>query len=131
MVVIGAGVTGAVAALRLADAGCDVVVVDAHDAGAGSTAASTGLLMYQTDTELAELEALVGADRAVASWNAGRAALDDIAALCRPEPHRLDCGFARRPGLYLATSNREATRLRTESRAPAAARLHRRVARGR
>ncbi len=115
VVVIGAGVTGAVAALRLADAGCDVVVVDAHDAGAGSTAASTGLLMYETDTELAELEALVGADRAVASWNAGRAALDDIAALCRPEPHRLDCGFARRPGLYLATSNREARRLRTES----------------
>ena len=31
--VIGAGVTGALAALRLADAGCDVVVVDAHEPG--------------------------------------------------------------------------------------------------
>ena len=112
--VIGAGVSGALAALRLAQAGADVLVVDEHDAGAGSTAASTGLLMYETDTELATLAAAVGIERAVASWRAGRDAIADIERLCMPHPRRLWCGFHRRPGVYLATSRRDAARLRDE-----------------
>ena len=102
VVVIGAGVTGAIAALRLADAGCDVVVVDAHDAGAGSTAASTGLLMYETDTELAELEALVGVDRAVAAGTPGRAGArrhrDAVPARAAPARLRLRAPTRTLPG---------------------------------
>jgi glycine/D-amino acid oxidase-like deaminating enzyme len=113
--VIGAGVTGALAALRLAEAGASVVVVDEHDAGAGSTAASTGLLMYETDVELAPLVAAVGVERAVTSWRIGRDAIGDIERLCRPHPKRPWCAFYRRPGVYLATSKRDAARLRDES----------------
>ena len=40
--VLGAGITGALVAWRLASAGCDVVVLDRNDVGMGSTAASTG-----------------------------------------------------------------------------------------
>ncbi len=42
--VLGAGITGALAASRLAAAGCDVVVLDGNDVAMGSTAGSTGLL---------------------------------------------------------------------------------------
>jgi glycine/D-amino acid oxidase-like deaminating enzyme len=112
--IVGAGVTGALAAQRLAEAGADVVVVDEHDAAAGSTAASTGLLMYETDTELARLVDLVGVERAVASWRAGRDAISDIERLCRPHPARPWCHFHRRPGAYVATSRRDAARLREE-----------------
>lgn len=55
--VLGAGITGALVAHRLARAGLDVVVVDRHDVGLGSTAASTSLLQYETDTPLSDLVA--------------------------------------------------------------------------
>ncbi len=55
--IVGAGITGALVAHHLSQAGCDVVVLDRHDAAAGSTAATTGLLQYETDTPLTALAA--------------------------------------------------------------------------
>ncbi len=112
--VVGAGVTGALAAHLLSADGCDVVVVDRQDVGLGSTAASTGLLMYETDTELAELAASVGLERAVASWARGRAAIDALERVCAGTSPETRCGFVRRPSLYLATSRAEAKRLAAE-----------------
>jgi glycine/D-amino acid oxidase-like deaminating enzyme len=110
--VIGAGVTGALTAQTLCAAGHDVVVLDQHDVALGSTAACTGLLQYETDTDLGELVEKTGIARAVASWKAGRHAIDAIARLCRD---RLPpCGFARRPSLYLATTRTEESQLREE-----------------
>ena len=42
VVVLGAGITGALVARALALEGADVLVVDRHDVGIGSSAASTG-----------------------------------------------------------------------------------------
>ena len=41
--IIGAGITGALVARELTNAGANVVVVDRRDVASGSTAASTGL----------------------------------------------------------------------------------------
>jgi glycine/D-amino acid oxidase-like deaminating enzyme len=110
--VIGAGVTGALTAQTLCDAGHDVVVIDQHDVAMNSTAASTGLLLYETDTDLGELIERTGVSRAVASWRAGLQAIDGIARLCR---RRLPpCGLARRQSLYLATTRGEEARLQAE-----------------
>ncbi len=73
VVVIGAGITGALAAFYLACAGVDAVVLDKRDVGAGSTAASTALLQHAADTELVDLIPLVafGGKRArpdIAGW---------------------------------------------------------------
>lgn len=54
--VLGAGITGALVAHRFAADGIDVVVVDRSEVGHGSTAASTALVLYELDTQLAELE---------------------------------------------------------------------------
>ena len=109
--VIGAGVTGALTAQTLCAAGHDVVVLDQHDVAMSSTAASTGLLQYETDTDLGGLVERTGTARAVASWKVGRDAIDAIARLCRDLP---PCGFVRRPSLYLATSRSEESHLRDE-----------------
>ena len=111
VVVIGAGITGALAAHRLSEAGCDVVVVDRHDAGWGSTAASSGLLLYETDTTLTDLAATLGIDTAVRSWRLGREAIDQIERLC---DWLGPSGFARRPSLYLASSRWAARGLKSE-----------------
>ena len=55
VVVLGAGITGALVARALALEGADVLVVDRHDVGMGSSAASTGLLQYATDRSLTSL----------------------------------------------------------------------------
>ena len=110
--VIGAGVTGALVAHRLGEAGASVVVVDKRDVASGSTAATTGLLQYETDTSLLELSDSVGLDCGVRAWRLGLAAIDAIERLCVEIGD--SCGFARRPSLYLASSRRDARILAQE-----------------
>lgn len=112
VVVIGAGVTGAVVSYELTKAGADVVVIDRRDVASGSTAASTGLLQYETDTSLEQLAARFGIDRAVRVYRLGLEAIDAIAQICEEVGDR--CGFARRSTLYLAASRRHARALARE-----------------
>jgi glycine/D-amino acid oxidase-like deaminating enzyme len=110
--VIGAGVTGALVAHILATVGADVIVLDKRDVATGSTAATTGLLQYETDTSLVELAQAVGEEQAVRAWRLGLAAIQTIEDRCREVGD--DCGFARRPSLYLASSRRDGRRLAVE-----------------
>ena len=106
--IVGAGITGALAAHRLSEQGCDVVVVDRHDVAAGSTAVTTGLLQYETDTSLSDLATTVGEDCAVRSWELGLRAIDTLETLSD------GCHFARRPSLYLASSRWDVKQLKAE-----------------
>lgn len=83
VVVLGAGITGALAAWHLAEAGLAVVVVDQRDVAAGSTAASTCLLQYEVDTPLHRLVDLVGEDHAVRAYRACHDGLKKLARLDR------------------------------------------------
>ena len=83
VVVLGAGISGALVAWELAETGVDVVVVDKRDVATGSTAASTSLLQYEVDTPLHRLAELVGEDHAVRAYRACHAALGTIARLDR------------------------------------------------
>jgi glycine/D-amino acid oxidase-like deaminating enzyme len=114
VVVVGAGVTGALVADRLTAAGADVVVVDRRAVARGSTAATTGLLQYDTDTSLCEIARRHGMAAAVRVYRLGLQAIDAIAGLTR----ELDggCGFARRPSVYLASRPADGAALREELR---------------
>jgi glycine/D-amino acid oxidase-like deaminating enzyme len=70
VVVVGAGITGALIARMLVEAGLDTIVLDRRDVGWGSTAASTALLQYEIDTELLPLSKLVGRENALAAYKA-------------------------------------------------------------
>ncbi|HET8623053.1 MAG TPA: FAD-dependent oxidoreductase, partial [Gemmatimonadales bacterium] len=52
--VVGAGITGALIAWHLVEAGLSTVLIDRREVGWGSTAATTALLTYELDTSLAE-----------------------------------------------------------------------------
>lgn len=101
VVVLGAGITGALVARALALEGADVLVVDRHDVGMGSTAASTGLLQYATDASLTSLIAELGEEDAVRIYRMGLAAVSTIETLCLELGDA--SGFQRRPSLYLAS----------------------------
>lgn len=109
VVVIGAGVTGGLVAHQLTRAGANVVVLDRRDVASGSTAATTGLLQYETDTALAELTAVAGEPAAVRAWQLGLEAITEIESLCAELGD--ECGFARRDSMYLASSRRDARHL--------------------
>jgi glycine/D-amino acid oxidase-like deaminating enzyme len=55
VLIIGAGITGALIARTLISEGLDVVVVEQRDVAWGSTAASTALLQYEIDTHMTDL----------------------------------------------------------------------------
>lgn len=78
VVVMGAGISGALAADALCSDGHDVVVVDKRDCGHGSTAASTALLQYEIDTPLRELIKKVGVDHAVRSYQLCLKSIEDL-----------------------------------------------------
>ena len=112
-VVVGAGVTGALVAHYLADAGVDVVVIDRRDVATGSTSASTALLQYEIDVELQALIDLIGVADAVRAYQLLVEAIDAIERLVGELGD--DCGFSRKPSLYLASRRGDVARLEREA----------------
>lgn len=68
VVIMGGGISGALMAYHLVNAGVDCMLVDARTIGLGSTCASTALLQYEIDTPLCELKDKVGLKNAVRSY---------------------------------------------------------------
>jgi glycine/D-amino acid oxidase-like deaminating enzyme len=112
VVVVGGGITGACMALELSRIGASVVVIDRRDAASASSAASTGLLLYDTDTSLAELSRILGDRRAVRVYELGLEAITWIDDFRRSAGH--DCGFQQRPSLYLASARSDVSQLAEE-----------------
>jgi glycine/D-amino acid oxidase-like deaminating enzyme len=109
--VVGAGITGALVADELSRHGHDVVVLDSCDVGWGSTAASTALLQYESDTHLGDLAARVGMDDAVRTYRACAEAIPALQARARAVGA---VHFARNDSLYLASRAGHCARLRQE-----------------
>jgi glycine/D-amino acid oxidase-like deaminating enzyme len=110
--VIGSGISGALTALYLVRAGLDTLLIDQGELAAMSTAASTGLLMYETDYSLVELSSLVGEQHAVHVYRRGLAAIQKLEELADQLPDR--CGFAHRPCLRFASRRGHVKSLRRE-----------------
>ena len=115
VVVIGAGITGALVADALCADGRDVMVLDRRQPGLGSTSASTALLQYEIDRHLTDLTEEVGRERAEAAYLACRHGLASLRRLCRELD--ADIGLHARPSVYLASRRDRIPALRAEARA--------------
>jgi glycine/D-amino acid oxidase-like deaminating enzyme len=111
--VVGAGLTGALVAYILAGEGIDVVVVDRRDVARGSTAASTALLTWELDVELAALIDRLGKGAALRAYRASLEAVATIGRIAASLP--MDCGFVTRSSLYLASHPGDRDRLEREA----------------
>jgi glycine/D-amino acid oxidase-like deaminating enzyme len=100
ILVVGAGISGALVAEALSADGHEVTIVDRRGPARGSTPASTALVEYEIDTPLIELARKTGTYRAARAWQRSRLAVDAIAARTRELDIR--CDMARRDSLYLA-----------------------------
>lgn len=103
--VIGGGITGALVAWHLCNAGLATVVVDKRHIGMGSTAASTAMLQYEIDIPLYKLIKLVGERTAVESYKASYQSIPDIKAIVSKLNADLD--FKMRPSLQFASFKKD------------------------
>jgi glycine/D-amino acid oxidase-like deaminating enzyme len=111
-VIVGAGITGAFLAERLTRRGSKVVIIDRQQPERASTAASTALLLWETDAPLRELEDRLGFTAAAGVYRRSHGAVRDIAGLIAGLG--ISCGFAPRDSLYLAGDKLDRADLREE-----------------
>lgn len=115
VLVVGAGISGAIIAEALSDAGLDVVIADRRGAVQGSTAASTALLQYEIDTPLSVLSERIGRERAERLWRRSRLAVDALRE--RTRALGIKAEQATRDTLYLSGNVLDAAGLEAESEA--------------
>jgi glycine/D-amino acid oxidase-like deaminating enzyme/nitrite reductase/ring-hydroxylating ferredoxin subunit len=100
-VVIGGGMTGVSTAYQLKRAGLTVALVERDRCGHGDTGHTSAHLTAITDGRFPDLVKAFGRDHAEAIWDAGFAALGEIARTVHDE--QIDCDFTWIPG-YLTES---------------------------
>ena len=110
--IMGAGITGALVAWYLTEAGVPCVVVDRRHVATGSTAASTSLIQYEIDTPLHELARRIGYAPALKSYQLCLEAIDELERLSAHK--ELDCCFERKASLQFASFKKHALPLKQE-----------------
>lgn len=118
VVVVGGGITGLSTAHALARAGFKVVLVERDRLCRGDTAHTTAHLTYMTDTRLSDLVRTCGEETALASWAAGRRAMEHIRATA--SALGTDVGLVEVPGYLVAEEgadlDKETSKLKEECR---------------
>ena len=112
VVVIGAGITGALVADALSAEGLSVLVLDRRAPASGSTAASTSLLSYEIDVNLVDLSGMIGEERAVGAYRLSQGSVQDLSALAAQLPQ--SSGFVHCASVRLASQRRHGTKLQQE-----------------
>jgi glycine/D-amino acid oxidase-like deaminating enzyme/nitrite reductase/ring-hydroxylating ferredoxin subunit len=110
--VIGAGIVGLTAALRLSREGARVVVLEARRIGSGTTGNTTGKVSSLNGLHYARLTESFGEETARAYGEANEAGLATIAALV--EELGIECDFRRKPNYTYAEAGGERGQLERE-----------------
>ena len=112
IVVLGAGITGALVSHKLVEAGKEVVVVDRRHVGMGSTAASTALLQYEIDIPLHELINKVGEKNAIRSYCLCIDAINELEKITEGDNGNTE--FLRKPSLLFSSYIKDVSQLEKE-----------------
>lgn len=112
VLVVGAGMSGTLAAYKLAKAGKQVAVVDKGRTGRGSSSANTGLLQYASDTMLSEFVDTIGERDAVLFYRMCLEAMDELTELAGKLPG--ETGYRLRDSIYYASREEDVEKLRRE-----------------
>lgn len=100
VVVVGAGITGALITHALLDCRYEVILIEKRDVGFGSTAATTAMLQYEIDVPLFKLAKAIGEENAVLCYKEGISAIYKLNKLIKE--HKIECGFKLRQSLYFS-----------------------------
>ncbi|MBV9558710.1 MAG: FAD-binding oxidoreductase [Pseudolabrys sp.] len=111
VLVVGAGLTGALMADVLSEAGLKVVMAERRKPLAGSAMATTALIQFELDTPLLHLGEKIGDRSAQRVWLRSKRAVDSL----KSRAGSIDCQWCDRSTLYLAGSLLSGKALRDEA----------------
>lgn len=109
--IVGGGISGALLAYFLTQAGISCIVLDARSIGLGSTCASTSLLQYEIDVPLHRLIQTLGYEKAVQAY---RLCADSINTLGKISETIGLSEFHFRPSVYFAARENDLAYLEEE-----------------
>lgn len=115
VIVVGAGISGALVAEALTRAGKSVLILDRRPPVRGSTPASTAMIQHEIDVPLTRLRRAIGKDHADRAWLRSVRAVKDLIALAKKL--KIDCQMRPKPALYLAGNEMGGRALTAEARA--------------
>lgn len=111
VLIIGAGITGSLAAYELARHGHKVIVVDKRPVAYGSTSASTALLQYEIDTHMVDLAKQFGEENAALAYKSCIEAINKLQTIATQFN---DVEFIRQKSLYTTRKKPHLKDLRDE-----------------
>jgi glycine/D-amino acid oxidase-like deaminating enzyme len=118
VLIIGGGISGALAAFYLTEAGIPATVVDGRTIGLGSTCASTSLLQYEIDIPLTELSEKIGEKNAVTAYHLCYESISALEKICKKIKAPW---FDRKQSLFVASYKKDLELIRKEFTARKAA----------
>lgn len=104
ILIIGSGITGALIAHELCEAGFECCVIDKRPPSTGSSIASTALLQYEIDIPLFKMIEQIGEYNAVTAYKACLHAISDIASVLKKTGVEGD--FKQVPSLFFASNKK-------------------------
>ncbi len=120
--IIGMGVSGAMIAEALTEAGHSVVCIDRRGPLLGSTSATTALVQFEIDQPLSLLSLKIGKQKAERAWRRSRLAVMNLKA--HIDELGIRCNAEAKQSLYLAGDALDAAALRAEAEARRLAGIH-------
>ncbi|MFP9099163.1 NAD(P)/FAD-dependent oxidoreductase [Flavobacterium sp. RHBU_24] len=118
VIILGGGISGALARYYLVEAGVKCVTLDARTIGLGSTSASTSLLQYEIDVPLYELTRMIGREKAERAYKLCARAIDELAKITKKVGIKY---FEQKKSLYYAAYKKDVAWLTEEFEARKAA----------
>ncbi len=115
VLIVGAGIGGALMALSLVKRNLTILAVDRRQPVQGSTLASTAMIQHEIDVPLHRLTAMLGQAKATRAWQRSAKAVETLTSLA--DNLDIDCGLERKKSLYLAGDAYGARALRAEAAA--------------
>lgn len=112
ILIVGAGMSGNLAAYVLANSGYQVSIVEKSLIGRGSSSANTGLLQYSSDIMLSELRETIGEENAVLFYKMSLEAMEDLTILNKDL--NSDTDYRLRDSIYYASNREDAEKLKKE-----------------
>ncbi|PXW55250.1 glycine/D-amino acid oxidase-like deaminating enzyme [Chelatococcus asaccharovorans] len=115
VVIVGAGISGALMANALADGKRSLLVIDRRGPVQGSSLASTAMIQHEIDVPLFELSRIIGKSRAERVWRRSVQAVEGLKTLA--DGLGISCQFEEKKTLYLAGDAYGARALQKEKEA--------------
>lgn len=113
VIIVGAGISGALVAEALADGKRKILVAERRQPVRGSSLASTAMIQHEIDIPLHSLARQIGEKDAKRAWRRSARAVHDLESTVRRLG--IDCGFEPRRALYLAGDEFGSRALATEA----------------